>query len=412
MSKNTYTKGKVSSDSLDFEVTELDGEGKDVVDIAQYRQAEDAEASAFDKVMSQMSIADRAAFDKKYDQLWHEASNDNELLSVYLCEIDFFKAYVDNYGQQGASFMLLVVGLALKSICDRYGCFLAHYQKEEFGILMKGGSEEEVLEIAEALRQAVEGSQTEHKFSSVNRVVTLSIGVSSIYPNSMAVLMQKANHTLHQAKLCGRNQVYGDFPKKNDVYISEKPETEIEEALEVAVVVEEEEESHFQQFLLDMEISDQAALKKSFGALWKECLEEKELLSMVICGFDFFKPFVEHYGKEASEDALLIIACALAQTCEKLGGFIYYLGDENYIILLKGGNATRALKVGEQVHQFVAESCTEHKYSEVGDVVTVSIGLSNIFPNETNSIEILKEEAKKAFHAAIKAGRNQTSVSY
>ena len=396
MSQYIYTEDKSSSDSLNFEVKELDGEGKDVVDIAQYRQAEDAEASAFDKVMSQMNIADRSVFDKKYDQLWHEASSESELLSVFLCEIDFFKAYVDNYGQQGASFMLLVVGLALKSVCDRYGCFLAHYQKEEFGILMKGGSEEQVLEIAEALRQAVEGSQTEHKFSSVNRVVTLSIGVSSIYPNSMAVLIQKANNTLHQAKLCGRNQVYGDFPKKNDVYISELPDAVvIEEAIEVTNVLEEEEESHFRQFLLDMEISDQSALKKGFGALWQECLDEKELLSMVICGFDFFKPFVEHYGKQASEDALLIIACALAQTCEKLGGFVYYLGDENYIVLLKGGNATRALKVGESVHQFIAESCTEHKYSEVGDVVTVSIGLSNIFPTESNSIEMLKDESKK-----------------
>jgi len=392
MSEYKQPQDQASTDSLNFELDELDDEGKAVVDIAQYRQPESAETSAFDKVMSQMNIADRSAFDKKYDQLWNEASIEKQLLSVLLCEIDFFKAYNDNYGHQGASFMLLVVGLALKNICDKYDCFLAHYQKEEFGILLKGGDEEKVLEIAEELRQAVESSKTEHKFSKVSRVVTLSIGVSSVYPNSMVTLIENANGTLHQAQVSGRNQVYADFPQEGDISAARG--------------------SHFQQFLSDMSIADQSALKKDFSGLWQECLIEQELLSMIICGFDYLSAYIQHYGKEASEDALLIVACALQQTCEKEGGAIYHLDDGNFIILLKGGNATRVLKLAEQMHQFVAESRTEHQGSEVSNSVTVSIGLSSVFPSDSNTMALLKDEAKKAFHGAIKAGRNQTNVSF
>ncbi|GLS90477.1 hypothetical protein GCM10007916_15440 [Psychromonas marina] len=390
MSKYIQTEDKADSDAFTFD---LDGEeGKAVVDIAEYRHSEQAESSGFEKVMSQMNIADRSAFDKKYEQLWLDASMDGSSLSVLLCEIDAFKSYIDNYGQQGASFMLLVVGLALKNICDKHGCFLAHYQKEEFGILLKGKDEEAALNIAEALRSAVEASQTEHKFSNISRVVTLSIGVSSIYPNSMSMLIEKANNTLHQARLSGRNQVSVDLPPQHESASSEV--------------------SNFKQFLLDMQITDQASLKVNFSALWQECQAEEELLSMIICGFDFLNPYIEHYGKQSSEDALLIVACALQQTCEKHGGFVYYLDDGNFIVLLKGGNATRALKIAEQMHQFIAESATEHKASEVSDAVTVSIGLSSIFPSELTTMALLRDEAKKAFHGAIKAGRNQTNVSF
>lgn len=392
MSEYKQSQDQDSSDSLNFELDDLDGEEQAVVDIAQFRQSESAETSGFEKVMSQMNIADRSAFDKKYDQLWNQASLERQLLSVFLCEIDFFKSYNENYGHQGASFMLLVVGLALKNICDKHGCFLAHYQKEEFGILLKGEDEEKVLEIAEELRKAVEESQTEHKFSNVSRVVTLSIGVSSVHPNSMGFLIEKANGTLDQARVSGRNQVYCDFPQEAGSSAAGG--------------------SHFQQFLSDMSITDQSALKKDFPGRWNECLVEQELLSMIICGFDYLSAYIQHYGKEASEDALLIVACALQQTCEKEGGTIYYLNDGNFIILLKGGNATRVLKLAEQMHQFVAESRTEHHASDVSDVVTLSIGLSSVFPSEMNTMALLKDDAKNAFHGAIKAGRNQTNVSF
>jgi len=388
---------------------------KDVVNIAEFKQPEENKSlatSAFEQVMSQMNIADRAAFDARYDQMWKEASDENELLSVFMCEIDLFKAYHDNYGQQGASFMLLVVGLALKNMCEKYNCFLAHYQKEEFGILMKGGDPDTALEIAENLRQAVEDSRTEHKFSSVSRVVTLSIGVSSIYPNSMQVLMAQVDNALGKAKVLGRNQVSYDFVKLEDQVALTQPK--VSDNVEIAESVAEpevvEEESHFKQFLMDMEIADRQSFNTNSVKLWQECKAENEFLSMIICEIDFLQPYIENCGKQAGEDLLLITACALQQTCEKFGGFVYYMGEDRYIVLLKGGNATNALRVAKYLHTFVEESQTEHSHSEVSEYLTVSVGLSSLFPNDTNSIRMLMGEANKALNLAIKSGRNQTNV--
>lgn len=348
-----------------------------------------SEISGFGKVMSQMNIADRQCFDIEYAQCWKKASSKSEAISTLLCEIDFFKAYRDNYGSQGASFLLLVVGLALKTICDKHGCFLAHYENAVFVVLFQGEESEKVLEVAEALREAVEAAQTEHHFSSAQRVVTLSVGVANIYPNSMSLLMEKANNALQQAQSAGRNQLYGDFPRENI-----------------------DEQFNFNQLLLDIGIADQSAFRKEAVALWKTCRNEKELLSMMICGVDFRQAYLEHYGQADYEDLLLIVAASLQEASAQKGSFIYHLDDDNFVLLLKGGNATRALKVAEQTHLFITQSATEHKFSEVSDLVTLSIGVASIFPNERNAMVMLKDEAKKAFHSAVKSGRNQTNVSY
>ena len=422
------------ADSFISSLEGKNGDNTDVVHIAKYKQPEEAvsaEISAFEQVMSQMNIADRRAFDNKYSQLWQEASDESALLSVMLCEIDFFKAYNDNYGHQGASFMLLVVGLALKKTCEEHGCFLARYENEEFAILMKGGTEEQALAVAESLRQAVELSRTEHKYSSVSKIVTLSIGVSSVYPNSMKILVREANRALSDAKADGRNQVSGNFPHKNNLIDSDA--TVVNEKIlakapdEKSIVVEEtklQNESDkvsqntvsnspsddFKQIIKDMNIADRSSFHDNFVKLWEESKKEKELLSMLMCEVDFFQPYIEHYGTAASEDILLIVASVLQKISIINDCFVAHVEGEKFIILMKGGNATSALKVAQSLHKGVLKSKITHEHSEAADTVTMSIGLSSLFPSELNTMKSLMIEANTALHAAITTGRNQISV--
>jgi diguanylate cyclase (GGDEF)-like protein len=238
MQQDMLNKKIANSENVDAEFNK-----KGIVDMETYKH-NDTGAAAFKQVMSQMNIADRNAFDKKFTQQWNEASANKELLSVLVCEIDFFKEYTDNYGQQGASFMLLVIALALKNICEQNNYFLAQYDKEEFAILIKGSNPEKIAEAAENLRLAVENSKTEHKFSKINKIITLSIGVSSVYPKSMQMLKKLTNSALSNAKNGGRNKVFGHFPE-NDVKpsptikntVEETPSKDIEATSEINKVI-------------------------------------------------------------------------------------------------------------------------------------------------------------------------------
>lgn len=204
-----------------------------VISIDKHKESENC---PFSQVMAQINIADNHAFERQLSKSWQEAGKEGELLSLLVCELDCFKQYHENYGLQGASFALLVVALALKNICDQFGCFLGRYKQEGFAIIIKGGNENSILEIANQLQQAVEASRTEHKYSTVSNVVTVSIGISAMHPSAMCVAVNNATHALCNATAMGGNKVSNDIsqklyttiPKKDPLLNIEKQETKRE----------------------------------------------------------------------------------------------------------------------------------------------------------------------------------------
>lgn len=185
-------------------------------DISLRKQTEEklsSEASDFEVKMLHdelTGIANRRAFDLQFTKLWQEACEEQELLSLVMCDIDFFKHYNDNYGHQKGDQALQCVAHALQDGCDKSDCFVARYGGEEFVVLIKGGNATKALKVAENIRQAVEKAQVEHLYSSVSTVITLSMGLSSIFPselNSMKLLLAEADKALYDAKETGRNQI-------------------------------------------------------------------------------------------------------------------------------------------------------------------------------------------------------------
>ena len=161
----------------------------------------------FEAVMSELNIGSPDDFDKQLSIQWKDAAIKKELISVFLCEIDFYNEYVQNYGIQGASFMLISIALILKNECQKHNCFLSRNDNFGFSILLKGGMVDEVQAIADNLCQSVKRAQTEHKYSSIAGVITLSIGVSSLNPKCKTALKGGAKKSLNMAKNSGGNKV-------------------------------------------------------------------------------------------------------------------------------------------------------------------------------------------------------------
>ena len=157
-------------------------------------------------------------------------------------------------------------------------------------------------------------------------------------------------------------------------------------------------------------IGNRRAFDMQFSKLWQEACDEQELLSLVICDIDFFKNYNDNYGHQKGDQALQRVAGALQTVCEKAGCFAARYGGEEFAVLIKGGNATNALKVTEKIRVEIKEAQIEHLYSSVNTVVTISLGLSSMFPSELNSMKILLAEADSALYAAKEAGRDQTAV--
>ncbi|WP_413702085.1 diguanylate cyclase [Psychromonas sp. KJ10-10] len=173
------------------------------------------------------------------------------------------------------------------------------------------------------------------------------------------------------------------------------------------------EASDFEQKMLNDQltnIANRRSFDERFEQLWKESVFEREMLSIVMCDIDYFKPYNDNYGHQMGDEALKIIANTLQRVTLEIGGFVARYGGEEFVIIIKGGNATKVYRAVEKVHATIHETKVEHLYSEVSKYITMSMGLSSIFPSDLNTMNMLVAEADVALYDAKISGRDQISV--
>jgi len=160
------------------------------------------------------AINNRRFFDQRLKEEVGLAKRNKRLLSCMLLDVDFFKNVNDTYGHQVGDLVLRDVAALIRAQM-RGSDVLSRYGGEEFSALLSQASEEEVLEVAERVRESIE----QHVFSvdgHADFTVTISIGVTTFNPatNEEAVmrmegeyLVGQADKALYEAKANGRNRV-------------------------------------------------------------------------------------------------------------------------------------------------------------------------------------------------------------
>jgi diguanylate cyclase (GGDEF)-like protein len=166
------------------------------------------------------NICNRRFFDAHYEMALADAKRQKHSLSVFMIDIDFFKAYNDYYGHIAGDNVIQQVAKALKSQLSRATDIIARYGGEEFVLVMPHISQAIAEQFAEKLRSAVFNLAIPHAKSHSFNQVTASIGVCTGIPEDNISLLNKADEALYIAKQQGRNQ-----------YIS-LPLCEVEEYLE------------------------------------------------------------------------------------------------------------------------------------------------------------------------------------
>ena len=169
------------------------------------------------KQLSQLALLDsltrvynRRSFDRQLKREWGRLKRSPANLSLIMCDVDCFKIYNDVYGHQQGDKCLQQVAKAISSALKRPGDILARYGGEEFAIILPHTPQVGAAKVGEAIRKAVKELEIPHHNSSVDSVVTLSLGVASTIPNSVdnpQLLIEAADLALYQAKERGRDCV-------------------------------------------------------------------------------------------------------------------------------------------------------------------------------------------------------------
>ena len=155
------------------------------------------------------NIANRRRFDEFLLQSWRNMQRENQLLSMIMIDIDYFKPYNDYYGHAAGDETLKNVAKAMQKIISRPSDLLARYGGEEFVCILPNTTQKGGQYIAEQLRKAVENLNMPHQKSQVSPYVTISLGLATETPSLDKLLsnfINSTDHALYQAKESGRNR--------------------------------------------------------------------------------------------------------------------------------------------------------------------------------------------------------------
>lgn len=152
----------------------------------------------------------RLVFDRTMKTEWDRCRRHLIPLSLIMIDIDFFKAYNDNYGHQAGDNCLRKVSGVLISCARRSSDIVARYGGEEFAVIIPHIGKDKVLQFAEQLRKGVEQLDIPHEYSSVSNHITISLGVHTTIPSeasSVEEFIRIADRALYEAKKKRNNLV-------------------------------------------------------------------------------------------------------------------------------------------------------------------------------------------------------------
>lgn len=149
-------------------------------------------------------------------------------VSLILLDLDFFRQINEVHGyNQGDQVLRQVAGLLRRKLGDQVA--LARFGGEEFTVLLPKTTQQEALDLAGELRQAIACEKISGKFNS-SLGISASLGVATLKesrPKARQTLLEQAFGALGVAKEKGRNQVQAYTLPKPEVKAA-TPETPAE----------------------------------------------------------------------------------------------------------------------------------------------------------------------------------------
>lgn len=131
-----------------------------------------------------------------------------------------------------------------------------------------------------------------------------------------------------------------------------------------------------------------------------------EPFTLAMLDVDFFKGYNDHYGHQAGDECLSLVAKILASNMHRTDDFVARYGGDEFVIIMQGADRAATLVFFQAICQKLQEKKYPNAVSPFG-IVTISIGIASIIPSVDNADEKLLRWADKALYEAKKRGKNQ-----
>ncbi|ACH93363.1 response regulatory protein [Borrelia duttonii Ly] len=143
-----------------------------------------------------------------------------------------------------------------------------------------------------------------------------------------------------------------------------------------------------------------------FAKSWMQALEHQDNVIVGMLDIDYFKKYNDNYGHTNGDECLKLIAKSLNRIAIKYKIDVARYGGEEFILFSVNKSLEEMIKIVSFLIEDIRNLGIVHEYSDISHFVTVSIGLAEQVPQDSNFTNIIKLADDKLYEAKI-SGRNQ-----
>ncbi len=146
---------------------------------------------------------------------------------------------------------------------------------------------------------------------------------------------------------------------------------------------------------------------ENYIKLWRNCVRNKQSISVLMIDIDYFKVYNDTYGHGAGDECLRRVAQALARALNRPLEYLARYGGEEFVAVLPETDKNGAFHVAARFLEAVRGLGMEHSGSSVAPYVTVSVGGAAVADASAGDAAALAAAADAALYRAKQGGRNQ-----
>lgn len=159
------------------------------------------------------------------------------------------------------------------------------------------------------------------------------------------------------------------------------------------------------------EIPNRRSFDEFFEKEWKRAQRSREHLSLILVDIDFFREYNEHYGYQASDECLRMVAQTIANSSCRAGDFPARYSKDRFAVILVKTDLLGAVTVADNIHNRIQDLQIPTQSSPIAEYVSISIGVASVLPTGQHTRDELMTATENALAGAKQKGKNRVEAS-
>ncbi len=139
---------------------------------------------------------------------------------------------------------------------------------------------------------------------------------------------------------------------------------------------------------------------------WDSAVRSQTEIALVMIDIDYFKKYNDTYGHLQGDNCLRSVAKGIRASVKRPRDIVARFGGEEFVVLLPETGVKGAVSIAQSIIEQVKKLGIEHAASPWKKIVTVSLGVAAILPQDNLAKEELINNSDKALYLAKSSGRN------